>query len=185
MIEADTLMLPPEAAAEARSWLRALPGDEEALIATLVQGAAELCERFTGLVLIAREVREVLRPGEGWTRLGRTPVRAIAGIAAAGADGVASPLPADAFAVDIDGNGDGWVRVSAPKLRPLVKVTYSAGLAAGWETVPDALRHGIVRLASHLYTFRTGPEPGSGGRGSEPPASVTALWRPYRRMRLR
>jgi hypothetical protein len=40
------------------------------------------------------------------------------------------------------------------------------------------LRQGVVRLAAHLYAERDGPELGG------PPAAVTALWRPWRRMRL-
>jgi hypothetical protein len=47
--------------------------------------------------------------------------------------------------------------------------------------LPAALRHGILRLAAHFYTHRAS----EGAPGGEPPAAVTALWRPYRRLRLR
>jgi hypothetical protein len=43
--------------------------------------------------------------------------------------------------------------------------------------VPEPLRQGILRLITHLFATRD-------GTGGEPPAAVTALWRPYRRMRL-
>ena len=43
--------------------------------------------------------------------------------------------------------------------------------------VPEPIRQGVLRLVAHLFTVRDGD-------GGEPPAAVTALWRPYRRMRL-
>jgi hypothetical protein len=43
--------------------------------------------------------------------------------------------------------------------------------------VPEPIRQGVLRLIAHLFTSRDGTD-------GEPPAAVTALWRPYRRMRL-
>jgi uncharacterized phiE125 gp8 family phage protein len=60
-----------------------------------------------------------------------------------------------------------------------MRVGYSAGIAEEWSGVPEPLRQGIVRLAAHLYTHRDSAD------DAGPPAVVTALWRPYRRMRLR
>jgi uncharacterized phiE125 gp8 family phage protein len=54
-------------------------------------------------------------------------------------------------------------------------------MAAGWAALPAALRQGVVRLAAHFHAHRTGET----ARPQEPPAAVTALWRPYRRVRLR
>jgi uncharacterized phiE125 gp8 family phage protein len=181
MVESDPLVLPAEAAGEAKTFVRAVHGEDDALIAALVQAAAGACESYTRRMLLARGVRETLRADEAWLRLARTPVRTIAGVEAVAADGSATALaPAD-YALDIDANGDGWVRLaSGPRRR--VRVSYEAGLAAGWAELPDALRHGIVRLAGHLYALRGD----SIGRAPapEPPASVSALWRPYRRLSL-
>ena len=52
-----------------------------------------------------------------------------------------------------------------------------AGMASDGNGVPEPLRQGIVRLTAYLFNARD-------GSGGEPPAAVTALWRPYRRMRL-
>jgi uncharacterized phiE125 gp8 family phage protein len=90
--------------------------------------------------------------------------------------GAAVLAPAD-YAVDIDANGDGWVRSAAAGAR--MRLTFEAGMAADWAGIPAPLRHGILRLAAHLYTFRS-----DAGAAAEPPAAVTALWRPYRRLRL-
>ena len=43
--------------------------------------------------------------------------------------------------------------------------------------LPEPVRHGLMRLAAHMYASRDSAL-------SEPPAAVTALWRPYRRVRL-
>jgi uncharacterized phiE125 gp8 family phage protein len=178
MIEMDPLIPPPEASGEAKAWLRAVNGEDDSAIAAVVQAAAELCERFTARVLLAREVRQILRARPGWLRLGRNPVRSIAAVEAIGPDGASSALAADAYAMDIDANGDGWIRLEAG-LAGKIRVTYQAGLAAAWSDLPQALRHGVTRLAAHLYALRTGMP------GDAPPASVTALWRPYRRLSLR
>jgi uncharacterized phiE125 gp8 family phage protein len=184
MIEGDSLVLPADALAQAKALLRAGDAGEDTLIADMLASAGSLCERFTGQVLIARNFRETLgRPSalavrsHGWRRLARTPVRSIATLEAIGPDGEVQALaPAD-YAIDIDGNGDGWVRTA--RAQRSMRVTFEAGLASGWSEVPEALRQGILRLAAHLYTFRT-----DAGAQAKPPAAVTALWRPWRRLRL-
>ena len=58
-------------------------------------------------------------------------------------------------------------------------MTYTAGLAADWDQLPEGLHHGIMRLAAHQYRERDGT-----AAGPVPPASVAAFWRPWRRLRL-
>ncbi len=182
MIEGEALVLPPEAAGAAKGYLRVERSDEDGLIAGLVEAAAELCEGFTGQVLLERGFAETLAAGRAWQRLGRAPVRAITAVEALGIDGSAQPLASGAYAIDIDAHGEGWVRLTAPGDARRIRVDYQAGIAEAWPALPAALRHGIVRLAAFFYTSRV-PE---GGRPADsPPAAVTALWRPYRRMRLR
>ena len=161
---------------EVKAFLRIGNSVEDALIAGLVRTAEAACEAFTGLVLIERAGAQTLAPERAWRRLGVSPVRAIAGVAAVAADGSETALAADAYAVDIDAAGDAWVRVLDAAGAKRVRVRFTAGLAEDWNGVPEPLRQGIVRLAAHLY----------GARGAEegPPAAVAALWRPWRRMRL-
>lgn len=83
-------------------------------------------------------------------------------------------LAVDAYAIDIDRNGDGWVRVGQ---RGTVRIAYRAGIAADGTGVPEAVRLGIIRLAGEYYAQRD-------GAATAPPAAVSALWRPWRRMRL-
>jgi uncharacterized phiE125 gp8 family phage protein len=102
----------------------------------------------------------------------------IGGVEGLPPEGAALAFAAGQYAVDIDASGDGWVRVASPGPANRIRVSYQAGLAGEWSGIPEALRQGVVRLAAHLYADRDGPELGG------PPAAVTALWRPWRRMRL-
>lgn len=175
----------PDAAAlaEARAFLRVDGSGEDALIGGLIGAACALCEAFVGQMIVARGVTETVAVGSAWTRLGRTPVLSVTGMVELGADGIASAVPVDAHGVDIDVDGDGWVRRSGSyraigDAKPELRVTYRAGLASEWAAAPVALRQGIVRLVAHLYAHRDV----RGDAGGEPPAAVAALWRPYRRM---
>lgn len=162
--------------AEAQAYARVETGEEEALVAALVRAASALCESFTGQVLVARPFEEVLPPGAQWQRLALTPVRSIEEVAALAADGSATIVSMGEYDVDIDSRGDGWVRL-ANWGDSKIRVRGQAGMAVDPNGVPEPLRQGILRLIAHLFATRD-------GAGGEPPAAVTALWRPYRRMRL-
>ena len=181
--EAPPLPIP---LAELKAYLRIEVSDEDALLAALARTAADLCEAFTGRALVDRAVEEVLAARAAWIRLGAAPVRAITSVEALDALGEGSALAAGAYAIDIDASGDGWVRLLDGAGAKRIRVSYRAGMAADPNGLPEALRHGIVRLTAHLYSDRDRPDAGSGsGAGAGPPAAVTALWRPFRRIRLR
>ena len=126
--------------------------------------------------MIARDFVLELPAGSAWERLAVTPVRSITQVEGVGFDGTAVPLPASSYAVDVDSDGDGWVRVCASEAMR-IRVSGTAGIADEENGVPEPIRHGVLRLVAHLFTARD-------GESGEPPAAVTALWRPYRKMRL-
>lgn len=194
MIVEERIAIPAGALAEAKAYLRIETTGEDAGVAALLAAACGVCEGFVGQMLVARGVGESVAASGAWTRLGRTPVRAVTSVAMtgvamnqAGAAGVA--LAPAAYAVDIDGNGDGWVRYGAGGGAGSVfaagvggarlQVEYRAGMATDWMGVPEPLRQGVLRLTAYLYAQRG--EAGAPGQG-DPPAAVAALWRPYRRM---
>lgn len=181
MIEGEALGLLPEAAGAAKAYLRVERSDEDGLVAELVAAAAELCEAFIGQALLVRDFTETVPASRAWTRLGRMPVRTIGQIEALPAEGPAEVLTSGAYGIDIDARGGGWVRLTAAGEIRRIRIGYEAGLAADWADLPAALRQGIVRLAAHFYTHRAV----EGARSAEPPAAVTALWQPFRPMRLR
>jgi uncharacterized phiE125 gp8 family phage protein len=181
MIEGEALVLPPEAAGAAKAYLRVERADEDGLIAGLVAAAAELCEAFIGRPLLARGFTETIPASRAWRRLTRTPVLAIVSVEAVSPEGAGEALPSTGYGVDIDAQGDGWVRLTAVGEVRRIRIGYQAGMAGDWPELPVALRQGILRLAADLYTSRAAES----GRGSEPPAAVTSLWSPFRRLRLR
>lgn len=184
--------------AEAQAFARIETDDEEALLAGLIRTASGLCEAFIGQVVIAREFQASIAATSDWQRLSVTPVRSIDLVEAVANDGSRMAMAADGFALDIDSKGDGWVRLTRVPLPELtavaalmgedrimpeylrqgyVSVSGTAGLALTENDVPEAIRQGVLRLVASLFAARDGDR-------DDIPAAVTALWRPYRRMRL-
>ncbi|APL94471.1 hypothetical protein EWH08_07075 [Sphingobium indicum] len=158
--------------ADLKAWLRIGSDDEDGVLERLLGSASGLCEQFIGQWLVVREASETIVADGSWRRLTARPVVAILGVEV---EGVA--LAPGAYAVDIDASGDGWVRARLVDGPGKVTVRYRAGLAADAEGLPEAIRQGIVRLAAEHFTARD-------GEAATPPAVVSALWRPWRRMRL-
>lgn len=152
--------------------LRVENSADDAAIERAAAAAMALCEAFTGQALILREWTQCVTAGRGWQLLAPVPVVAIEPVAA---DGDSQPLPADAFAIDIDAGGRGWVQVSAGASTAVVQVRMTAGIASQWSELPAPIAQGITRMAAHLLEARD---------GAAPPAAVAALWRPWRRLRL-
>ena len=170
-----------DAVAAARGFLRVEGDSEQALLERLAGTAILLGEAFTGALFVSRTVEDVVSSDGGWRLLSAAPVTAIVGLTGLPADGAPFVLPVDAYSVDIDGDGLGWVRVSQPGAALLqgmgrVAVSYTAGLAADWDAVPAPLAQGVTALIAHLFDDRSG--------ATQPPSAVAALWRPYRRMRI-
>ncbi len=172
-------VLPPAALAELKQWLGITTAQDDAPLTALLRAAMEMCEAFTGSMPLEAGCEEVLPAGTGWQVLSTRPVQAITGLEAIAADGTRSALPASACAIELDADGAGRVLVMEPGGESRIAVGFTAGLAAGWEDLPDGLRHGILRLAAHQHREREGL-----GAEPVPPAAVAALWRPWRRIRL-
>ena len=177
MMIASTLAPPIVTMSEAQAYVRIDTGEEEAVLAGLIRTASALCESFINQVVIARDFALDLPASGAWERLPLTPVRSITNVEAVDPSGNASAVSASSYSIDIDSSGDGWVQISASSATSRVRVSGSAGMADDENGVPEPIRQGVLRLVAHLFTSRD-------GEGGEPPAAVTALWRPYRRMRL-
>lgn len=162
---------------EAQAFLRLDSGDEEALVAGLIRTASTLCEQFAGQALIERDFREVASATGEWQRLRAFPVRSISSVSALDLGATSVTLAPAEYGVDIDAEGRGWVRCRPAPGRMQAEVRGTAGLAKDANGVPEPLRQGVLRLVAHLFANRD-------GAGGEPPAAVTALWRPYRRLSL-
>ena len=160
------------ALAAVKAVLRVTTTAEDALILAFAESALGLAEQFLGAVAIARTMRDRMPVSAAWQRIGAAPVRIISGVETLG--GVA--LAIDAFAVDVDASGDGWVRVTNAGTERHIVAVFEAGLADGWNTLPAPVRQGVALLAAHLFDERDA--------SVAPPSAVTALWRPFRRVAL-
>ncbi len=159
--------------AECKAYLRLERDDEDALLAGFIRTAMALCEAFTGQQLLARSGEQRLAVTRDWQRIAVVPVVAITGVFDA-----AQTVGADRYETDIDIAGCGWVRLGDSSLAAPV-VAFRAGLAADWNGVPEPIRQGLMRLVAHLFRHRDAADAGP------PPAAVAAMWRPWRRLRLR
>jgi uncharacterized phiE125 gp8 family phage protein len=170
----------PVGVAEAKAWLRLGAGQDDAVVAGLIRSATDLCEAFTGQMLIVRTVTEEMPVRAGWIRLVKRPVVAIEGVAGL-AGGDETPLAAEAWQHEIDRDGAARMRVEAAGEATRLRVTYRAGLAAEVNGVPEAIRQGLARMIQHLHEGRSEAREEF---GRAPPAIVAALWQPWRRVGL-
>lgn len=178
MVTSEPPVLAPLALAEVKAHLHITRDADDALLTGHLRSAAALCEQFIGQSLLVRSHRETLDIARDWQRLGAVPVVAITGVSGITADNGRVAMASDAYALAIDAGGAGRVRVLRPGSASRIEVTYAAGLAQHWGELPEPLRQGIVRLAAYVHLARDG----DGDAG--PPASVSALWRPWRVVRL-
>lgn len=171
------LAQPMVSMSEAQAYVRIETGEEEAVLAGLVRSASALCEAFLGRVVIARAYSAQVAASADWQRLPVTPVLTIDSVQSVASDGALTALPSSDYAIDIDLAGDGWVRLVAGAGIERIAVGGMAGMADNPSDVPEPLRQGVLRLVAHLFAARDGD-------GGAPPAAVTALWRPFRRLRF-
>lgn len=202
-------VLPPEALTELKDWLGITSTVNDDELARLLAVACDICADFTGMLPLACGCEETLMlpaemPGAdlppgvpplvagaggwpwtatrrdvaGWQMLTSRPVLSVSGVAALAADGTRSALAAGAYVVRIDADGGCGVKLAAPAARQRHVVAFRAGMAASWGGLPGPIRQGIVCLAGTL--FQSSAQQG----GASPPASVTALWLPWRRVRI-
>lgn len=178
MLSIDPLSLDGAMLDEAKAYLRLENDEEDAPFGAILLAALAQAERYLGLVLIRRNVREILPTSTAWQRLHGSPFVAVVGANGLPAEGASFAFTADAYAIDVDARGDGWIRVKIPGAAGRVELAYQAGIAGSWATLPETMRLGVLRLAAHFHAHRD--DPNDGGM----PDAVAALLRPWRRMRL-
>jgi uncharacterized phiE125 gp8 family phage protein len=169
--------LDPSSVAELKTYLRLEGQEEDDLLSRLLKSSIGLCESFTGQKLLAERIEETVRLSTEWKQLSAVPVTAVEGLRTIDVNAALQPVPRDRWEAEISDDGSARVRLLAAE-PTRVRVSYLAGMGLTWADLPEPLRHGIVRLSAHLYTYRDA----SDDRG--PPAVVAALWRPWRRYRL-
>lgn len=175
----DPASLAPAALAELKQHLGITLADEDAALVSELRAALAIGEAFVGQPLLRRPHRDVHRVSSGWIVLLASPVSAITGVTGMDAAGTRFALLPESYALDIDTDGHGRVRLVQPGTASRVEIAYAAGLADDWTDLAEPLRLGVIRMAAHGYRAR-----GQDALG-DPPAAIAALWRPWRRMRLK
>lgn len=171
--------LPASALAELKQWLGITTAHDDAPLSSLLTAALDICEGFTGRMPIETQCEELLPALAGWQALATRPVLSIDAVEGIGADGVRFLIDPGSYEIELEADGAGRVRLPTFADEARVAVRFTAGLAPEWGGLPDALRHGLIRLAAHQHREREAES-----AVPLPPASVAALWRPWRRMRL-
>ena len=172
-------LLADAALAELKDWLAITTTRGDDTLTALLRAALDTCEAFTGLMPLETGCEEVLPDRYDWQGISAAPVVAITGVARLATDGTRFPLPVDGYLIDITAEGCGRVRLTRAIAESRIVVRFDAGLAPDWASLPEGLRHGIIRLAAHQYRDRD-----SGEANHAPPRAVAAMWQPWRRMRL-
>ncbi len=177
-----TIVQPPvigdAALAELKHWLAISRPDEDAALARLLATSVTICEAFTGQSPLRQTVEELVPVGSSWHELVSRPVHALVAAAVIADDASRTPLVEPDYALELQVAGSACVRLTQPLEGRAVALQLSVGIAATWDALPPPLAQGIIRLAAHHYRDRD-------SKGSAvPPASVTALWRPWRQVRL-
>lgn len=177
-----TTITPPdldgEPLAALAAWLGITTGQDTATLTALLTASLDLCEAFTGSVQLATVFEEILPATTGWRTLATQSVYGIVAVEGIPAEGSRFALPVPDYAVDLSADGSGRVRIIRQGAAGRIAVRFLAGKSPIWDALPAAIRHGIIRLAAHYYRER------DANGSAAPPASVAALWRPYRRVRL-
>lgn len=177
------IIVPADVAGEAltdlKAWLAITTAPDEPALIQLLRASLDLCEGFTGILPLASTCEERLTATTCWQNLRTRPVHAITKLEALSVSGLRSLVDPAHYELDFEHNGRGRVRMLALPATSRIVVTFAAGLAPNWAALPEGLRHGILRLAAHNYRERD-----ASSSTAQPPAAVTALWRPYRELRL-
>ncbi|MBY4635647.1 hypothetical protein K5P26_00670 [Sphingopyxis sp. XHP0097] len=172
-----TMMAIPVALDDARAWLRLGAAGDDAIVERLVRAATNICEAFTGQWLVIRAGEERVAVRGGIAALRARPVIGIDEAALIAADGSEMALDPDKYRTVIGPDGDAAIRIDDPQGAGQVRIGFRAGIAAAAENVPEAIRHGILRMTQHLYAARDDVQ-------ASPPAAIAALWQPWRRIGL-
>ncbi|MXO91221.1 head-tail connector protein [Pontixanthobacter aquaemixtae] len=163
---------------ELKQWLAITTDLQDAALTALLEASVESCEAFTRTMPLSVTGEEILPARRDWQSLSTQPVQAITGVDGIPAEGSRFALGSDAYEIELEADGSACVRVLQQGSAGRIAVRFVAGLAPGWGSLPEGLKHGIIRLAAARYRDR------DSGQSASLPDSITALWRPWRRTRL-
>jgi uncharacterized phiE125 gp8 family phage protein len=180
----------PVELAEVKSWCRVDTSDDDTLLRSILIGARQWCEEFTGRQFVTATYTYSLDTFRGSrVYLPRPPLIAISGITYTDSGGTQQTWGATLYQTVTDPTG-GYVQPAWGQTWPgdvrgieeAVVITYTAGYGARGDLVPMPIRQAMLILCCHAYEIRT---PIVIGTISTPiQFSVESLLWPYRAMRF-
>lgn len=174
-----------DALAELKSWLGISRSNDDAMLVNLLEASHGLCEAFTGQMPLRQTAEEEVPFIAGPCRLSVLPVRSLVSVEKIADDGSRSLLDESDYDFVVKAGGAARFKFSWRGDGNLLAVRVQAGIAMDWASLPPPLRQGMIRLAAHHFRERDRPTQAKSRQpGLAAPASVTALWSPWRRTRL-
>ncbi len=170
------------ALAELKTWLGISRPNEDDLLVGLLQASLDMCEAFTGQAPMAQLVEERVPVQAGRYGLASMPITSLEAVEIIDQDGSRSALQSDHFNFELQAFGRAAFSISNNVDGQAIALQLRVGNAPGWDAVPAAIKQGLIRLSAHNYRDRD--RAGNTKKDLAPPSSVTALWRPWRAMRL-
>ncbi len=167
-----------QALEELKRWLGISRPHEDTLLVDLLHASLGLCEAFIGQSPVEQTVEETAASVSDIYDLKSRPVTGFVSAASIASDASRTVLAVDAIEFTIDGVGSARLKLKQDTSSAAIAVSVRAGIAQDWASLPEALRQGMIRLAAFHYRDR------EQGQGTVPPASVAALWRPWRLVQL-
>ena len=171
-----------QALIDLKAWLGINRPNEDQLLTGLLDTALATCEAFTGQAPLLQLVEERLDVRAGRSFLLSRPVTALVSVEIVAQDGSRTPLDAADFQFALDASGCASFNLLTDTDGQAIAVRVQTGLGAVWEDIPAPLKQGMIRLSAFQYRDRD--RPGGTKNASLPPASVSALWRQWRTMRI-
>jgi uncharacterized phiE125 gp8 family phage protein len=161
-----------------KGWLGISRSQEDAMLTGLLGASLALCEAFTRQIPIEQTYEERIPSKAGRYELVVRPVKALLTTQEVDASGARADLDEQDYAFEIGADRIGCITLKRALDAPFIAVSVRAGIAPDWASLPGALKQGIIRLAAFHYRDR------ESAKDPLPPASVAALWRPWRIARL-
>lgn len=171
-----------QALAELKNWLGITRQNEDALLTDLLRSSIAMCEAFTGQAPLSQLIEERVPTRAGLYTLSSRPVASFAIAEIVEQSGIRNMLDSEFYEIEIQTSTLVTFRLLDDVEGQAVAVRVRVGLGSAWSEVPAPLKQGIVRLCAHHYRDRD--RTGGTKAITAPPASVSALWRPWQLVRL-
>lgn len=163
---------------ELKGWLGISRSEEDALLVGLLGASVALCEAFIGQAPLEQAIEEMIPAKRGAYPLRTHPIQALVSVELVPDEGPRTEVEATAYTFETDATLTGCIKLPSDLDGNRLAVTARAGLVVDWANLPHPLKHGMIRLAAFHYRDRDADSE------IAPPASVAALWRPWRIARL-